>query len=63
MGGTMRNIKNLGLYGLAFIAAMQILLFGLLALACNNAVLGFMAGAGLVECWHWLIESRKEDEE
>ena len=59
----MRHIKNIGLYGLAFIAALQILLFGLLALACNNAVLGFMAGAGLVECWHWLIGQRKEDEE
>jgi hypothetical protein len=59
----MRHIKNIGLYGLAFIAALQILLFGLLALACNNAVLGFMAGVGLVECWHWLLDSRKEDEE
>lgn len=59
----MRSIKNLGLYGLAFIAALQILLFGLLALACDNAVLGFMAGAGLVECRHWLIDQRKEDEE
>ena len=58
----MNMINNIGLYGLAFIAALQILLFGLLALACNNAVLGFMAGAGLVECWHWLLESRKEDE-
>ena len=58
----MNMITNIGLYGLAFIAALQILLFGLLALACNNAVLGFMAGAGLVECWHWLLESRKEDE-
>lgn len=59
----MKHIKNIGLYGLALIAALQILLFGLLALACNNAVLGFMAGAGLVECWHWLIESGKEEEE
>ena len=59
----MKHIKNIGLYGLAFIAALQILLFGLLAPACNNAVLGFMCGAGLVECWHWLLESRKEEEE
>lgn len=59
----MRHIKNIGLYGLAIIAALQILLFGLLALACNSAVLGFMCGAGLVECWHWLLESRKEEEE
>ena len=59
----MKHIRNIGLYGLALIAALQILLFGLLALACNNAVLGFMCGVGLVECWHWLLGQRKEDEE
>ena len=57
----MKHIVNLSIVGFALLAALQILLFGLLALACNNAVLGFMTGVGLVECWHWLIGQRKED--
>ena len=59
----MKHIKNIGLYGLAFIAALQILLFGLLALACNNAVLGFMCGAAIPECIHTLRRMNNDCEE
>lgn len=47
-------MKDISLYILAFIAAIQILLFGLLAVSCNNAVIGFMCGVAIPECIRWL---------
>lgn len=53
-------MKTFGITIMAIVVAVQLIIFGILAIACNNAVLGFMCGVGLVECWHWLIGQRKE---
>lgn len=59
----MKHIVNLSIVGFALLAALQILLFGLLALSCNSAVLGFMAGIAIPECIHTLRRMNNDCEE
>lgn len=56
-------MKNASLFILAFIVAVQILLFGLLATTFNNAVIGFMCGMAIPECIRWLRDSRIDDDD
>lgn len=54
-------MKDIALFVLAFILAVQILLLGLLALAFNNAVLGFLCGVAIPESIHQLRRMRNAD--
>lgn len=46
---------------MALIVAVQMIVLGILALACNNAVLGFFLGIALPECFRILpkLEERE----
>ena len=50
--------QTLAIYALAAIAAVQILLMGLLAMTLNNWVIGMLCGVSIPEVIHWLREQR-----
>ena len=51
--------QTIAIYALAAIAAVQILLMGLLAMTLNNWVIGMLCGVSIPEVCHWLMEMRK----
>ena len=59
----MRAMKNFSLIIMATIMAVQILLFGLLALSCNSAILGFMCGLAIPECIRFLRDGVLDDDD
>ena len=57
----MKTKLNIAIYALAAIAAVQILLMGLLAMTLNNWVIGMLCGVSIPEVIHWLREQRGGD--
>lgn len=56
-------MKYFSLILMATIMAVQILLFGLLALSCNSAILGFMCGLAIPECIRFLRDGVLDDDD
>jgi hypothetical protein len=56
-------MKNFSLILMATVMAIQILLFGLLALSCNSAILGFMCGLAIPECIRFLHNGVLEEDD
>ena len=54
-------MQNTGITLLAVIAAIQIIFFGLLAMATNSWVLGFLCGITIPECIHTIRRMRRGD--
>ena len=55
-------MRTFGLTAMAFVVAVQLIVLGVLALACNNAVLGFMVGVAVPEAFR-LLPRMEEPEE
>lgn len=55
-------MKTLGITVMAFVVAVQLLVLGVLALACNNAVLGFMVGIAVPEAFRMLPRMGEPEE-
>jgi hypothetical protein len=47
---------------MAIVVAVQLIIFGILAIACNNAVLGFMVGIALPEAFRMLPKMEEPEE-
>lgn len=56
-------MKTIGITIMAAIVAVQMLILGVLALGCNNAVLGFFLGIALPEAIRLLPKMEEESHE
>jgi len=55
-------MKTFGITIMAIVVAVQLIIFGILAIACNNAVLGFMVGIALPEAFRMLSKMEEPEE-